>query len=72
MRNVKPKSEKNAMKIDEVAAVTRMSRNTRTSSMGCSVFCSRQMNAAVSTAAPMKPAIDSALVHPRCGPSMIV
>ena len=60
------------MKIAEVAAVTRMSRKTRTSSRGCAVLRSRQMKAASSATVPMNPAMDSVLVQPRCGPSMIV
>ena len=71
-RKVKPNSEKNAIAIDELAAVTRMSLNTRTSSNGCSVLSSRQTNAAIKTAVPMNPAIDVALDQPRCGPSIIV
>ena len=60
------------MAIADVAAVTRMSRNTPTSSNGCAVFRSLQMNAAMNNAVPMKPPMDSVLVQPRCGPSMIV
>ena len=49
-----------------------MSRNTPTSSRGCAVFRSLQMNAATNSAVPTKPLIDSVLVQPRCGPSIIV
>ena len=65
MRNVKPNSEKKAMKIDEVAAVTRMSRNTRTSRSGWVVPRSRITNPTPNTAAPMNPAIEIPLVQPR-------
>jgi hypothetical protein len=61
---MKPNRVKNDTVTALLAALNRMLRNRRTSSIGCAARRSRMMNAASSTAEPAKPARLRPEVHP--------
>src|SRR5215472_1558098 len=67
-----PKKVKNDTVTAPLAALNRMLRNSRTSSIGCAVRRSHVMNAASRTAETAKPATLRAAVHPYVGASMMV
>ena len=61
---MKPNSVKNATVTAPLAALNRMLRNSRTSSMGWLVRCSHQMNATSRTAETANPARLRTLAQP--------
>jgi hypothetical protein len=61
---MKPNRVKNDTVTAALAALNRMLRNSRTSSIGCAARRSRTMNAASSTAEAANPATLRPAVHP--------
>ena len=61
---MKPNNVKNDTVTAPLAALNRMLRNSRTSSIGCAARRSRTMNPASRTAAPANPARVRPAVHP--------
>ena len=64
IRKMNPNRAKNDTVTAPLAALNRMLRNSRTSSIGCAASRSRMMNAVSRTAEAAKPARLRAVAHP--------